>query len=344
MDHKLDHLHLEWVVVSKRRIGIVIALCVLTLLLLAGGLYLSLYGNPFQTTRDDAAAIEATRFKALEGEVRVVRSQTREMMKADGSTRLYPGDVVQTQATGRASLTLADGSTLSIHPNSVITIAENTGTKDGGFAHVRVAVEGGRVKMNTERQTPQTRNIVETPVASSQLSGQTAVAFDVHEDKTEEIRVSAGSVEANMRGVKTTIRAGEYIALSRSGDIERRERLLDTLVPYAPTNLERIQMRADGTASVNLRWSYPMAASAASYRIEIALSPFFVKPGIVFERDHLTAPRLVVTELSDGNYFWRVRAITATGQASEWCEPQKFTIIPHTNKPDPENATARAVR
>lgn len=327
MENKLANLHLEWVVVSKRRLRAV-ALLVLALIVLGAGLYLSLYGNALKSPRK-AALNDGARFMTLEGEVRVVRPATRENTKADGNTRLYPGDVVQTRATGRASLTLADGSTLSIHPNSVITIAENSGTRDSGFAHVRVAVEGGRIKVNTDKQTSQTSNIVETPITRNKLSGQTAASFDVHEDNSEEIRVTAGSVEAHTRGGDATIRAGEYVALGRSGDIQRHERLLDTLVPYAPPNLERVQAGADGTATVTLRWSHPMAAPAASYHIEIASSPFFVKSGIVFERNLLSAPKLVVTELPLGNYFWRVRATTATGQASEWCEPQKFIIIQH---------------
>ncbi|HEX8853404.1 MAG TPA: FecR domain-containing protein, partial [Pyrinomonadaceae bacterium] len=240
-----------------------------------------------------------------------------------------PGDVVQTQPTARATITLADGSTLSVRPNSVITIAENDRAEGGGTTRVRVAVGSGQVKVSTVEQTPQMSNVVETPLTKNRLSGQTAASFDVLEDKTEEVRVMTGSVEskASVGGGHLTIQAGEYVARHQSGNIKRREHLLDTPVPYAPHDRERIETQADGTTSVALQWAHPLSASSVSYRVEIASSPFFVKPGIIFERERLIAPRLLVTKFAHGNYFWRVQAVSATGQASEWCRPQKFTLV-----------------
>jgi hypothetical protein len=68
--------------------------------------------------------------------------------------------------------------------------------------------------------------------------------------------------------------------------------------------------------------------------VVIATSPFFVKAGLVFERDQLVAPKLIVTVLGPGTYYWHVRAIAAHGQTSEWCEPQKFTIVSDAELPN----------
>jgi hypothetical protein len=62
------------------------------------------------------------------------------------------------------------------------------------------------------------------------------------------------------------------------------------------------------------------------YRVEVATSPFFVAAGKVTERDQLEATEFGVSDLRPGIYFWRVRAVAASGQISEWTEPQKFTI------------------
>jgi hypothetical protein len=327
MEHKLSRLDVEWVGVSKRRLYTVVFLLALPLLLGAGlSFYFSGYGAA--PAPDEAKSNVGARFDSLEGEVRVTRAATRKTIVAEDSTELYPGDVVQTQPTARASITLADGSTLVVRPNSVITIAENGRAEGGGATRVRVAVGSGQVKVSTGEQTPQTSSVVETPLTSNKLSAQTAASFDVLEDKTEEVRVMTGSVEssASVGGERLTIGAGEYVARNQTGNVRRREHLLDVPVPYAPHDRERIETQAEGTANVALQWAHPLSASV-SYRVEIAASPFFVKPSMLFERERLVAPRLLVTKFAHGNYFWRVRAVSASGQASEWCRPQKFTLV-----------------
>ncbi|HEV2705427.1 MAG TPA: FecR domain-containing protein [Pyrinomonadaceae bacterium] len=329
MEHQLARLDVEWIGVSKRRLYTLIFLLVLTLL---GGAGLSFYlsGQTAAPARDETKTASGARFDTLEGEVRVTRAATRRTLVADAATQLYPGDVVQTQPGARAGITLVDGSTLVVRPNSVITIAENDRAEGGGTTRVRVAVESGQVKVSTGVQTPQTSNVVETPLTSNKLSAQTAASFDVLEDKTEEVRVMSGSVESSASGGsgdRLTIGAGEYLARHGSGNVKRREQLLDAPVPYTPHDRERIETQGEETASVALQWAHPLAAASVSYRVEIAASPFFVKPSILFERGRLIAPRLLVTKLAHGNYFWRVQAVSATGQASEWCRPQKFTLV-----------------
>jgi hypothetical protein len=46
----------------------------------------------------------------------------------------------------------------------------------------------------------------------------------------------------------------------------------------------------------------------------------------VIERDQLVANEFGANDLRPGVYFWRVRAAAATGQTSDWSEPQKFTV------------------
>lgn len=338
MGNKSARLDLEWVVISKRRIYATLALTVLVLLSASIGLYFWLAGG-FFTSPDYARRVaEVARFAAFEGAVQVIRANTRETIHVDTSTRLYPGDTVQTLANGRASVMLADDSMLTISQNSVITIAENSGTGEGRYAHVRVAVEGGQVNVRTEAQMAETSNIVETPLARNRLSAQTVASFDVLADRSEEIRVNTGSIETTMPGGRTKIHAGEYIALTKLGDIKKRERLLDVVIPYAPLDLEQVRVRENAVARITLQWTPAASSTDVSYHVVIAASPFFVKSGIVFERERLISTKLVVTELQPDNYFWRVRAVTAAGQMSAWSEPQKFTVVRVGSEASPETA------
>ncbi len=323
MGEKSRRFDLEWLVVSKRLIYTV----VVVLVLLPLSIYLWKYTSLFKHTSGQEAVTAGARFDSFEGDVRVVRAETRESLQVRNDTRLLPGDIVQTQADGRARITLVDGSTMVIGPNSVITIGDNTSTDDGKRTNVRVAVDRGQIKMRTDQQVEGTNNVVETPLTKNRLAAQTAAIFGVREDKSEEFRVTQGSMETSTRGGEsTTIRGGEYIALNQTGGIKTRERLLDVPAPASPRNLEKVQVRSNGSANVSLRWERPASGAPAYYRVEVATSPFFVAAGKVIERDQLVANEFNVGDLRPGNYFWRVRAVATSNQISEWSEPQKFIV------------------
>jgi hypothetical protein len=300
MTTKSNRFDLEWWIISKRMIYALVA--ALVLMLAAGGLgiYSWLYGNPFKSG-DAALHLPAgARFISFDGDVRVVRAQTRENLLARSDTQLYAGDIVQTQADGRARIQLADGSNLLVRPNSVVTIRDNTaGTEGGQRTNVRVAVARGQINVRTEQQLGGGgSNVVETPLTKNNLAGQTGASFDVREDNTEGIRVSSGQLETVTRGgVKTTVQGNEYVALNQQGTIKSRESLLATPLLLSPRDLERIPGNAKGATNVTLRWVRSPAGVPRHYRVEVATSPFFVAAGKVTERDQLEATEFGVSDL-----------------------------------------------
>ncbi|MGH9941461.1 MAG: FecR domain-containing protein, partial [Pyrinomonadaceae bacterium] len=294
------------------------------------GIYIRAYGNPFANTQQVVAAPAGARFLSFEGDVRVVRAQTRENLLARSNTQLYPGDIVQTQGDGRARIQLADDSTLIVRPNSVVTIRDNQSFEGSNKTNVRVAIARGQINVRTEQLPAEASNIVETPLTRNNLTSQTGASFGVRDDNTEDIRVSTGAVDTSTRGgEKTTVRAGEYVALNQQGNVRNRERLLEVPGPQSPRDLERIAAgvagRAEGT-NVLLRWRRPASGAPGHYRVEVATSPFFVAAGKVIERDQLGSTEFNVNDLRPGAYYWRVRAVAASGQISDWSEPQKFTV------------------
>ncbi|HEV2800174.1 MAG TPA: FecR domain-containing protein [Pyrinomonadaceae bacterium] len=328
MSTKTSRFDLEWWIVSKRVIYLLVALLVVTVTASGIGIYTWLYGNPFKGVGTEAHAPAGARFISFDGDVRVVRAQTRESLLARSDTQLYPGDIVQTQADGRARIQLADGSNLIVRPNSVVTIRDNASGEGGQRTNVRVAVARGQINVRTEQQPEGGSNIVETPLTRNSLTGQTGASFDVREDNSEGIRVSSGQLETVTRGgVKTTVQGNEYIALNQQGTIKSRESLLAMPLLLSPRDLEKISATEKGATSVTLRWVRPQTGTPRHYHVEVATSPFFVTAGKVTERDQLEATQFSVSDLRAGIYFWRVRAVAASGQISEWTEPQKFTIV-----------------
>ena len=327
MDTKVSRFDVEWWVVQKRFIYIVVILISLSIIASGAGLYVWIYGNPFKGTPSDASSSTGARFVSLEGGVKVVRANTRETLQARADTRLFPGDIVQTQEDGRARITLADGSNLFVKPNSVVTIAENTSAENGKSTKVRVAVESGQINVRTEQQPKDASNIIATSLTESRVAPETDASFHVRDDKTEAIRVASGAVETSTNGGDvTTLRSGEYVAVNPGGNISQKEKLLAAPAPVSPRNLERLTARRGGAAAVTLKWQKPTTGAPAHYRVEIATSPFFVPAGMLIERDRLQATEITVDDVRQGNYFWRVLAITTSGQASDWSEPQKFVV------------------
>lgn len=330
---KSPRLYVDWWVIQKR--FIYLGFTALAILILAGlaALYVWAYGNPLRDVGKSTEMTTGARFVSFEGDVRVIRASTRETIVPASDTRLYPGDTVQTQADGRARISMVDGSVVVVRPNSTVIIRDNTSSEGGQRTNVRVALDDGQINVRTEDQNDRTSNIVETKQSENRLNSQTEGSFGINpETKSDEIRISTGSVDTTTSsGEKSTIKAGEYIAVNQAGTMAKREALLKVPAPNEPQDLAKVFAGPGGSAGVVLRWQRPQAGAAAYYRVEVATSPFFVQSGKVSERDQLNSTELAVNDLRVGNYFWRVRATAPSGQISDWSDPRKFSIAPRGN-------------
>ena len=324
--NKTSHFAFDWWIIQKRFVYLVIAILLLCGLAAGAAVYVWKYGNPFKNSFEMKYPAGA-RFISFEGDVRVIRAATRETLPANADTQLYPGDTVQTQANGRARISLADGSTLVVKPNSTIIVRDNARADDGKRTNVHVVVDSGQLSVRTEQQAAGTTNVVETPKTKSAVGEQTNASFGVNAEGTEEIRVSTGVIETtNSAGDKASIRGGEYVSVNNSGRISAAQKLLDVPQPAQPHDLEKVFVGPNGAASVALKWDRPKSGTPSYYRVEVATSPFFVADGKVIERDQLVATEFGASDLRPGVYFWRVRATAASGQASDWSDPLKFIV------------------
>lgn len=317
----------DWWVVQKRIVYLIVAIVILCGLAAGGALYVWKYGNPLKHVGENVKPASGARFISFEGDVRVIRSATRETIVPGSDTELYPGDTVQTQTSGRARISMADGSTLVVRPNSTIIVRDNASADGGKKTNVHVVVDSGQMSVRTDQQPAGASNVVETPKTKNKMGEQTGASFSVNPEGTEEIRVNTGAIEtSNRTGEKTTLRGGDYVSVNPSGTISRPQKLLDIPSPSEPHELEKVLVGGTGSANISLKWQRPASGTAAFYRVEVATSPFFVGDGKVIERDQLASTEFTASDLRPGVYFWRVRATAATGQTSDWSEPRKFII------------------
>ena len=324
--NKTSRFAFDWWIIQKRLVYLVIAIFLLCASAAGAAVYVWKYGNPFK----NVAVVNypaGARFVSFEGDVRVIRATTREMLPANADTELYPGDTVQTQTNGRARIGLADGSTLLVKPNSTIVIRDNARADDGKKTNVHVRVDSGQLSVRTEQQADGTTNVVETPKTKNTMGEQTSASFGVNPEGTEEIRVATGVIETtNSNGDKASIKGGEYVSVNNSGRISAAQKLLDVPLPAKPHDLEQVPVGPNGAANVALKWQRPQSGTPSYYRVEVATSPFFVADGKVIERDQLVATEFGASDLRPGVYFWRVRATAASGQISDWSDPLKFMV------------------
>src|SRR2546430_8785929 len=205
MSTKTDRYIFDWWVVEKRSLYLLIALVILCVLAGTTALYVWKFGNPLKNVGSRVKMPDGARLISFEGDVRIIRAATRETIAPGSDTELYPGDTVQTQANGRARVSMADGSTLVVRPNSTIIVRDNARADDGKKTNVHVVVDSGQMSVRTEEQPEGTNNVVETHKTTNKMGGQTGASFGVNAEGTEEIRVNSGAIETTNRNGEKTI-------------------------------------------------------------------------------------------------------------------------------------------
>ena len=216
----------EWWVIQKRAVYVTAIVLGLSAIVGGASLYVWKYGNPLKSIAARVDSPAGARFMSFEGDVRVVRAATRQVVFANNEIQLYPGDTVQTQADGRARIGMADGSTVVVRPNSTIIIRDNASAEDGKRSNVHVVVDSGQMLVRTEQQSEDNKNVIETPKTQNQLTGQTQASFGVNPEGTEEIRVNSGRVDSSNRaGERLSVQGGEYVSVNQSGTMSKPQRL-----------------------------------------------------------------------------------------------------------------------
>ena len=321
MEKKYRKFYVDWWQIKRSTIFGGAAIFLFFAVVGGGGYWL--YQHDFFLAKQDLAEIpkDAARIVSFEGDVRIIRSATRETILVTRTTFVSAGDTIQTQADGRAQIRMIDGSTLSIRPNSTVVIRDSTSIFGG--TNVRVTLDTGQLNVKTQEQTDKTENVVEVKEAENRLFAQTDASFKVNEQTNGgEIRISRGGVETNVGGEKILLGENEFAAVA-NGKITPKERLLDAPKQVAPANAEQISTASE----ISFRWQKPESVSAVSFHLQVAKSPFFVADAVIIERENLTNQIFPLANLAPGTYYWRLRASADSGQTSDWGEPFKFTII-----------------
>ncbi|MGI8811027.1 MAG: FecR domain-containing protein [Pyrinomonadaceae bacterium] len=329
MEKKPRKYYIDWWKIRKSTIWSLSAIVVVVTVITVGG-WLAIRHDWFSQVDAGAPPKGSARIMSFEGDVRITRAATRETLVVQKLMYIAPGDTIQTQSDGRALVQMVDGSVYSVRPNSTVVIRDNS-TLFGGM-NVRVALDDGQLNVRTDQQPENSENVVEMMDSETKLRSQTDASFNADAvAKGGEIRISRGSVETSIGGEHSTLNADEYAALS-NGKITSREKLLGPPHPGFPGNMSQIVDATGAGLNVTFTWQDDVAADT-TYYLQVSKSPTFASDAVMVDRGGLTSQEFRLAGLTPGNYYWRLKASTRSGQVSEWNDPWRFTVTRRGSNP-----------
>jgi hypothetical protein len=318
---KFRKFYIDWYRIRKSSIYMLVGSILAIAALVLGGYY-AVKHDWFAQTEASNIPKNAARIISFEGDVRIIRAATRETIVVTKETFVAAGDTVQTQADGKATVQMIDGSVYSVRPNSTVVIRDNSSIFGGN--NVRVALDDGQLNVRTDQLGEGGENVVEMSDSETRLKEQTDASFNADANQQSgEIRISRGSVETTVGGDTQTINANEFASV-QGGRIASKEQLLPPPKHNSPENGGQI---SDGGSGASAAFSWlPEGQNVNSHHFQLARSPYFASDSMIADRGALSSREFRITGLQPGTYYWRVRASTRTGQTSDWSEPWRFSV------------------
>jgi FecR protein. len=324
MESKYRKFYVDWWRIRRSTIYQLIAV-IAVVAGTVGGAWWAMENHWFVVTDTAAMPKDAAKIISFEGDVRIIRASTRETIVITKEIYVAAGDTIQTQATGKATVQMIDGSIYTVRPNSTVVIRDNSSIFGG--KNVRVALDDGQLNVRTDDQPENAENIVEMMDSETRLKSETEASFNADAQANGgEIRISRGTVETTV-GEDTTVIEADQFASVNNGRIGSTEQLLRSPKLTAPANSAQMTDASGAGVSVTFNWQDDGGGPIASYYIQVTKSPSFSADAILADRSNLTAREFRLAGLLPGNYYWRLKATSRSGQTSDWSEPGRFSVV-----------------
>lgn len=322
-DNKYRKFYVDWWNIRKSTIYGLAAFVILSAAI-GGGVWWASNHNLFVPAPDLNIPKDAARIVSFEGEVRLIRAQTRETILVTKETWVAAGDTIQTQSDGRAIVQMIDGSVYSVRPNSTVVVRDSTSILGG--KNVRVRINDGQLNVRTNDQPADSKNIVELGDSENEVQPKTDASFNTNGTNGGEIRISRGGVETTIGGDKTAIGENEYVSIN-GNKLSAKEKLMAAPRAVSPDNNGQIVDSTGNGVNVTFTWLDSEAGNAASYYLQVAKSPVFASDSIMVDRAALTTREFRLSGLLPGAYYWRLKATARSGQTTNWNEAWKFVVV-----------------
>ncbi len=270
-----------------------------------------------------AGVSQQAHFTALDGTIRVRKSNGNSWIGADYNVPLEKGDVVQTGAEGMAKIVFNDGTNYTVKQDSLIVIEEDS-ANERQQTNVAVAVTTGTVDLSTATYVRGSKSQVIVAGAKASLAPDSAAR--VHNDPKDdqhEILVEKGSGEIERNGEVVHLANWEKVSFQSQSKTMERTTEIGPPTPITPGNMTPVFINAgEKTKEVEFTWT-PMA-NAAGYRLRISRNPYF--SSLLLDRK-VNSASVVVMGLPVGAYYWSIQSFDAAGKESVESEKNRFTVV-----------------
>ena len=327
---KIRHVEVYWHTVTYRTVALLI---VLVVVIIIAGMYVTVpdwteiatkklsnaLGNP-EAEAVTSAQTQA-KFVNLDGRVQVKKVNSVTWVEADYHTTLDKGDLIQTGPDGAARITFADGTEYTVNKETLITVEENTVTRERSNTAVRINT--GEVNLATPTWTlrdAQAAVSVEDATAFMKQNSRATVTNDPTKNE-HDIVVATGAAEVHRGNEKIELTQWEKASFPTGGPTQKS----NVLAPpglISPLNLAPIISENPKTAPIRFEWQ--AVEDAVGYTLRISPTTMFTK---MVKEEKVSGTSAEVTGLEAGDYFWNVTASDAKKQTSEFSETFKFSLV-----------------
>lgn len=330
MEPQYKKIYVEWWKIRRSTIYGVVGFLVLSSIVGFGSWY-AIRNNWFSQENVTTLPKDAARILSFEGDVRIIRAATRETVVVTRETYVAAGDTIQTQGDGKAIVQMADGSVLTVRPNSALIIKVNSSIFGG--PNVRVSLDDGQLNVRTDQLPADSENVVEMAESETTVKSETDASFNADaQNSAGEIRISRGSVDTTVGGTTTTLTENEFAAVD-NGRITSKEKLLLAPKPAQPADAAQIVDSSGAGVNVTFVWQDESTLPIAGYYIQVSRSPIFASDAIMVDRSSLTSRQFRLAGLQPGTYYWRVKSTARSGQTSDWNPHFKFSVVRRGSSP-----------
>jgi hypothetical protein len=261
------------------------------------------------------------KFVNLDGRVQVKKVNSVNWVEADYHTALDKGDLIQTGSDGAARMTFADGTEYTVKADTLVTVEENSVTKDRSNTAVRINT--GAVDLATptwSSRDSQAAVSVEDATAFMQQNSRASVKNDPNKNE-HEILVATGAAEVKRGQEKIELTQWEKVSFPSGGPTQKSSVLAPPGL-VAPLNLAPII--SENPKSAQIRFEWQPVDDAVGYTLRISPTTMFTK---LVKEVKVKGTSAEVIGLDSGDYFWNVTAVNAKKESSEYSETFKFTLV-----------------
>ena len=272
-------------------------------------------GNPVKSGAMNSVQAHIT---ALDGTVRVKKSNSNSWVAADYNVPLEKGDVVQTGSEGMAKIVFNDGTNYTVKQDSLIVIEENS-ANDQQQTSVTVEVSTGTVDLTTATYVQGSKSTVVVDGATASLAPDSAAMVHNNPKKDEhEILFRKGSGDVTRNGETVHLSDWEKVSFGSQSPSMAKLKEIGPPTPISPANMMPIFVSGE-PKPVDFSWT--AMANAVGYRLRISRNPYF--SSTLVDRK-VNTPDVIVSGLSEGAYYWVVQSYDADSKESVESEKKPF--------------------